>query len=613
MAYKNLIGLLCTVVHLTFVASKMHRIIVSNASARSAVCNDASDAIFYLEKTQSTKWIVFIESGGGCFDFDSCQERRHHEPYLFGSDLYPPAVTGEDVLSSRRDNLFFDYNKVIIPYCSSDMWLGNRTLTFQSSKGEKLSVMFRGSQICKSVMEDLQGHGLNNATELWLSGSSAGGIGAVNNARLLRDTYPFLKIVVLTDSSWFINYQNMLSNLGLGKFLSAISGGKLAACVDTKIGYPCCLSLFCLITNKYFPGDVHLFNIISRFDVYALTRGIALPGKLTNVDAEHKIVSDMLSFGGEIEHSVRQTKPFLNVHTIITSCFQHVYLAPSSLWSPGMLFYARSQTSFKLESFVFRHSVQKGRWNNVLVNGEAINKILEDWYETFVDGNSLIARNGSAGFKTPSSVLENSCRRIQCNPTCPKSVEFYSSRNSWPKWSQWLVLGCYLTFTLLCVLIKTLWTVKCKRESRLQNEFVSSLYDGANSLNAVGLPCCIPSNYIGLSCTGVQYTVSVAAHRRQVPSEPKLRWSHRLRCRLSDSKKEKRDILKGINAYFNPGQLVAIMGPSGSGKTTLLDILTGRKDSRESKVRTSIFLFLSYYVYRIYIYICVCVCVVVLW
>ena len=40
---------------------------------------------------------------------------------------------------------------------------------------------------------------------------------------------------------------------------------------------------------------------------------------------------------------------------------------------------------------------------------------------------------------------------------------------------------------------------------------------------------------------------------------------------------ERKDLLHGIDAFFKPGSLTALMGSSGAGKTTLIDVIAGRK------------------------------------
>ena len=47
--------------------------------------------------------------------------------------------------------------------------------------------------------------------------------------------------------------------------------------------------------------------------------------------------------------------------------------------------------------------------------------------------------------------------------------------------------------------------------------------------------------------------------------------------KVTKSEENKKEILKGISLYFNPGEMASIMGPSGSGKTTFLDLITARR------------------------------------
>ena len=52
-------------------------------------------------------------------------------------------------------------------------------------------------------------------------------------------------------------------------------------------------------------------------------------------------------------------------------------------------------------------------------------------------------------------------------------------------------------------------------------------------------------------------------------------------------KKSKKEILKGLSLYFNPGEMIGIMGPSGSGKTTFYYNCDGKKEDRNNFCKCS--------------------------
>ena len=131
-------------------------------------------------------------------------------------------MSGRDILdrNPQLNKLFPDHNHVIIPYCSSDVWLGEDSSGSSCNcfdfncfnyvpNSPNLQFTFRGKTIFQSVIRQLiSDHGLGNATEIVLAGSSAGGVGVVNHAQWVTEQVNVdTRLLVIMDSSWFVNFQ----------------------------------------------------------------------------------------------------------------------------------------------------------------------------------------------------------------------------------------------------------------------------------------------------------------------------------------------------------------------------------------------------------------------
>ena len=153
----------------------------ATSSNSSALCNDFTRAGYFLRRNlTSDDWVIFLESGSLCFSNDTCNRRfflsnirerfndnsRNAAPFgpfgnfdpdeawrgTFGMgddpvDIVTPLMSsmecfrnrpsyfpggdfsllGTDILDQDpvANPRFWSYNHVVIPYCSSDVWLGN--------------------------------------------------------------------------------------------------------------------------------------------------------------------------------------------------------------------------------------------------------------------------------------------------------------------------------------------------------------------------------------------------------------------------------------------------------------------------------------------------------
>eukprot|EP00117_Sycon_ciliatum_P029270 scpid34648/ scgid23355/ Protein notum homolog len=181
---------------------------IPNAAEQGARCLDGSDAVYYMYRnTESTRWVVHLETGiASCLGpgAEFCSLLRN--PTQGGTSEGAPCVLPEiqsDRLSdvgvlvssdNTRNPEFFRDNRVFIPHCSADNFVG-RNLNGSLYGG---GLYFGGFNIVRAVVEDLlNNQGLYSASEMLFGGA---GMGVVAHTDWLRGRLPnSVLLVVYTD------------------------------------------------------------------------------------------------------------------------------------------------------------------------------------------------------------------------------------------------------------------------------------------------------------------------------------------------------------------------------------------------------------------------------
>ncbi len=143
---------------------------VKDAESRGAVCNDGSPAVFYFRdcprpgaecaaNPAGAQWLIVFQgattTSGACFDEESCAglpaartSSRGRPAVLTAAEL----ATGIFSDSGEGNPNFYERRAVFVPSCDGSMWLGNGSISTDSSA----SLHFRGRAIMEAVWEDLQ-------------------------------------------------------------------------------------------------------------------------------------------------------------------------------------------------------------------------------------------------------------------------------------------------------------------------------------------------------------------------------------------------------------------------------------------------------------------------
>eukprot|EP00048_Salpingoeca_helianthica_P024201 m.30495 g.30495 ORF g.30495 m.30495 type:complete len:442 (-) comp9246_c0_seq1:86-1411(-) len=177
-----------------------------------AVCLDGTPGVYYHRKgtgTGANKWFIHHQGGGWCESLESCYGRALGA--LGSSRTYPATASlGEGYFSTNSsvNPQMYNWNAVLLRYCDGNSFSGtNSTLT----PYKNLTLHFRGKHILEAVINSLlTDRGLDHATDVVISGSSAGGLATFIHCdhwhgRVTAATRA--KLVCMPDSGFFLDYQ----------------------------------------------------------------------------------------------------------------------------------------------------------------------------------------------------------------------------------------------------------------------------------------------------------------------------------------------------------------------------------------------------------------------
>jgi len=151
-----------------------------------AACLDGSPYGFYFRpaKTGSTRWSIFMQGGGWCYNEAECADRAGG--HLGSSIGWPRHEGGCQCYNADEEGLAptDDCNCLYLPYCDGASFSGHRddpwpvlSAAAGGSDGAVTQLMFRGLRNLDATLDvALAGLGLSEATELVVTGSSAGGL-----------------------------------------------------------------------------------------------------------------------------------------------------------------------------------------------------------------------------------------------------------------------------------------------------------------------------------------------------------------------------------------------------------------------------------------------------
>lgn len=182
------------------------------------VCSNGSQYRFwYYDNPNSTNMLISFEGGGACWDYATCSGQAGilgasnpngiPTDYItqFKAKYVSPLINGADpgipLFRSKTNIATNGFDMVYVPYCTGDVHVGNRVVTYTDPSGQQPPITFRhnGYNNSIAILNHLRGR-FPTINKLVITGFSAGGVASSAIFYQARRTLLPTRAYMLNDS-----------------------------------------------------------------------------------------------------------------------------------------------------------------------------------------------------------------------------------------------------------------------------------------------------------------------------------------------------------------------------------------------------------------------------
>jgi hypothetical protein len=166
-----------------------------------ACANGAPTGLGVNLTTRSQDLVVYLEGGGACWDANTCfvlKAAAHVESGYGAAAWASDPVKGASAWRrSDPANPLRDASFAVIPYCTGDLYAGDRDTTYELL-GQQRTLRHRGARNVEAYLRRLAAT-FPDARRVWVMGSSAGGYGVQLNLHRFVAAFPEAEVSALSD------------------------------------------------------------------------------------------------------------------------------------------------------------------------------------------------------------------------------------------------------------------------------------------------------------------------------------------------------------------------------------------------------------------------------